>query len=135
MAKSTSIRPKGIIAASAVIFAIWAIALLGLASSASAETLTGFCGNQKLAGNESGSGFSCVGSGRTMYATYGWGDQHAVCVWAAVTPGGGGASGYGCSGGAGQGVYVPAAVTTYYYPSIANNASGWNIVHGVAYQP
>lgn len=134
LTKSVSGSPKAFIASGAIALALCVIALLGFARGASAST-SNFCGGQKLAGNESGSGFTCVGAGRTMYATYGWGEQHSVCVWAALAPGAGGASGYGCSGGPGQGVYVAASLTTYYYPSISNGAAGWNIVHGVAYQP
>lgn len=88
-----------------------------------------YCNNQNLGGW----GW-CAGAKRTLYATYGWGDQHSVCVYASQSEGGGGTT-YKCSGGSGQGVYNPAGVTAYLYPKISNNAGGSNTVHGVAFQP
>lgn len=104
-----------------------------LSSPSGAEASTsGYCGNQTLGGYG-----TCYGAWRVLYQTYGWGDQHSVCVWASYgspgeTPLGGG--GYkACSGGPAQGVYSPAYWENIgLYPGIKNNAAGNNTVHGVA---
>jgi hypothetical protein len=72
----------------------------------------------------------CSGAPRTLYQTYGWGDQGGVCVaphlgWPR-----------GCTSSAGTGVYSPRlSQPSYLNPYIANNSGGANFVHGVALQP
>lgn len=107
------------------------VMLIGSPPNASAST-SPYCGNQTLGGAG-----TCYGAGRALYQTYGWGDQHSVCVWATLggefeAPFAG--SGYkACSGGPGSGVYSPAYwENIYLVPGIKNNAAGSNTVHGVA---
>jgi hypothetical protein len=75
------------------------------------------------------SGYMCQGAQRTLYAVYGWGDQHAVCI--GVT------QGYNvtCSHGPGEGTYDPLGVTGSFIPWIDNRGGSPNTLHGVAYQP
>ena len=102
----------------------------GVSTSAQAAT-SPYCNNLTLGGW----GY-CAGAPRTHYATYGWGDQHSVCIYSAVgSPEAGPSTTVKCTGGPGQGVYNPYGITTYWYPKIENNAVGSNTVHGVAYQP
>lgn len=62
-----------------------------------------------------------------MYQTYGWGDQHSVCVdirpWSGVRR---------CSSGPGAGVYSGEIPGGYGGTAwIENNAAGSNYVHGI----
>jgi hypothetical protein len=122
-------RPKPLLALGGAIMAICLMFLLGLPSPANAE-VGSYCGNQTLGG-----GGTCYGSQRLLYQTYGWGDQHSVCVWASYggpieTPLGG-SSYKACSSGPGAGVYSPAYwENLLLYPGIKNNAAGNNTVHG-----
>jgi hypothetical protein len=102
---------------------ITAIGLLGLVlgpAQATAGTF-GFCENQLLAGGQ-----GCVGGQALMYQDYGWGDNHSVCVQLEPET-----ASRRCSGGAEQGVYSGSLEEWYWYPTIENNASGSNRVHGV----
>lgn len=96
--------------------------------SANAAT-SSYCGNQTLAGYA-----GCDGARRVLYQTYGWGDQHSVCVGFRFYLG---TQLFGtmCSSGPGVGVYSAKAEPQPLYPWIGNNAAGWNTVHGVALQP
>jgi hypothetical protein len=99
------------------------IGLTSGSGSAQAATST-YC-----AGWQNPGGF-CSGSPRTLYQTYGWGDQTGVCV--AVHLG----WPRGCTSSAGTGVYSPRlASPSYLNPYIANNGGVSNFVHGVALQP
>lgn len=72
---------------------------------------------------------TCYGAARTFNAEYGTGQQGSVCV-------GNGVSGAACSGGPGQGVYLPVGEWIYQQPWISNNMwSGENLVHGIAFTP
>lgn len=90
-----------------------------------------YCGNQTLGV------LACYGEPRTMYAEYGWGEHHSVCVYATDQWKSGGVSGNGpaCSGGPGLGVYNSVGFTGYLSPVIYNTGGSANRVHGVAYQP
>ncbi len=78
-----------------------------------------------LGGNQ-----GCVGASRWMYQSYGWGDQHSVCV--AVHPG----YPLACSSGAGSGVYSARYQPWHFSPTIVNgHLYSANFVHGVALQP
>ena len=117
--RMTRIALSGVLIALAICLAV----LFGAAPDAKAG-LSSYCGNQVLGGWQ-----QCPGAQRTMYAAYGWGDEHSVCVGVSqlfnVT----------CSGGAGEGTYNPLGQTGYFTPIIRNHAAGNNRVHGVAYQP
>ena len=125
-------RPKVGLTLAAAAFAVCLALLIGPPSSASAST-SAYCNNYTLGGSG-----VCYGAARNLYQTYGWGDQHSVCVWATllggeseVPVGGGGFK--ACSGGPGSGVYSPAYPSnTLVVPAIKNNAAGSNLVHGVA---
>jgi hypothetical protein len=121
--------PKALAAAIGIGIALYLGLLAGAPSQANAS-LSNYCSNQTLGNHQ-----ACWGAPRTMYATYGWGDQHSVCVWVTTTNGGGPYGGFACSSGPGAGAYQPAPFTSYFYPTIENNATGSNLVHGVAYQP
>ncbi len=124
MESKSILDPRRMLALTGLVVVFGLLLLLGSSSGAKAETLSSYCGNQTLAGYE-----SCWGAQRTLYAVYGWGDQHSVCV---------GTSAYTntvCSSGAGAGAYAPVGTTDYLWPWIQNNAGGSNRVHGVAYQP
>jgi hypothetical protein len=127
--KRTFHRPKAIIALGGVVLAVCLMFLLGSPPGVKANTY--YCNNQTL-----GSYGRCDGAPRWLYATYGWGDQHSVCVLATTYPGGGAYGGYTCSGGPGQGTltYVTDGTAFYLYPAIANHAAGSNTVHGSAQQ-
>ena len=97
---------------------------LGLVSSAQAATST-YCTGW-LGGNQ-----ACAGAGRTLYQTYGWGDQYPACVaieagWA-----------ISCAPSAGTGVYSQRLATPRWSkPLIVNgNLNTPNFVHGIALQP
>src|SRR5690349_6082713 len=65
----------------------------------------------------------CSGAVRTLYQTYGWGDQGGVCV--AVHLG----WPRGCTSSAGTGVYSPRLSSpSYLNPYIANNSGVTNFV-------
>lgn len=117
-------RPKAMLALGGIVLALCISLLLSSAPGAQAGT-SSYCSNQTL-----GSHARCGGAGRTLYALYGWGDQHSVCVGVYELPGH-----YTCSGGAGQGTYNDLGTTAWFTPWIQNNAEGNNTVHGVAYQP
>lgn len=118
-------------AAIAICATLAACLTLSLSSPPKAEAGTSaYCNNQKLNGLT-----ICGGAIRQMYQLMGWGDQHSVCIWASGSPAGGGGAYTSCSGGPGAGVYTPTFSPILAYPIIGNNASGWNIVHGVVYQP
>ena len=119
--------PKALAAAIGVTLCLGLSA--GVPTQADAS-LSNYCSNQTL-GNHG----ACWGAQRTLYATYGWGDHHSVCVWATTSYGGGPYGGFACSSGPGAGAYHPAPFTGYFYPTIENNATGSNRVYGVAYQP
>jgi hypothetical protein len=91
-------------------------------ASAEAATSTYCTGWQGAWGN-------CAGAARTLYQTYGWGDQAPVCVSV-------GGWGYRCSSAAGAGVYSDRVPFNWYNtPNIVNNSGKTNFVHGVALQP
>jgi hypothetical protein len=101
------------------------------ASAPKAEAgLSAYCNNIVY-----GAWGACWGAQRNHYATYGWGDDHSVCVWSSWNYGGGPSTSSACSSGPGVGVYNPYATTYNFYPAINNNAAGNNRLHGVAYQP
>jgi hypothetical protein len=117
------------------LFAVVAALVAFTAPSQAEAGVSNFCENQKISGL--GAPFPedvCIGAARTVYAVGGWGDQHSMCVgigwngpgfWGAKT----------CSGGPGQWTYNALGTSVYGYPKIENNAAGWNVVHGRAYQP
>ena len=132
MTESIRLRSRALLLLSGILLVLCATALLG-SSKASAETLSSYCGNQVRSNYE-----YCVGAQRVLYATYGWGDQHGVCVsasnWAQGYPSF--QVGQICTSVASQGVYWPGPGYSYgLYPSIQDNAAGSNRLHGVAYQP
>lgn len=116
------IRAKGVLAAAGVLLCL--ILSLGSPSRAKAETLSPYCNNQVFGPSQ-----TCYGAARTLYAVYGWGDQHAVCVGTSAN------TNVACSGGAGQGAYAPVGFTAFLTPWIQNRGGGNNTLHGVAYQP
>lgn len=125
MTDSFAHQLKVFLALSGVILGLCSISLFSSPANAEAST-SNYCGGSL------GGYLSCWGAGRTLYATYGWGDQHSVCVWAAWSNGGPGS--VACSGGT-SGVYNPVGGTNYMYPAIQNNGQGVQGVQGVAYQP
>lgn len=122
-----------LVALSGATLAVTTAVLLGSPTSAQAST-SPYCNNQLLGGYE-----GCVGAPRMLYATFGWGDDHSVCVSASQYAQGYPALGNGpaCSSGPGSGVFWEpgGGITAYLYPYIQNHAAGANRVHGVAYQP
>lgn len=120
-----------VVAVFAAILAVFAALQLTQVNQAQANTLSpdavhGFCENVQLGGN----GY-CAGPTTGMYQTYGWGDQHSVCVdirpWSGVRR---------CSSGPGAGVYSgeipPSEIGENTGTAwIENNAAGANYVHGV----
>jgi hypothetical protein len=114
-------QPRALLALGGVIITLLLGAVLISPSGAEAGT-SGYCGNVTLGGYG-----GCTGSFRSLYAVFGWGDQHSVCVrtvQVGVTT---------CSGGAGQGTYDNFGFTFGGEPQIFNNAAGNNTVHGVSY--
>lgn len=106
------------------------LAVLLLAASSARASTSPYCNNETLAGYA-----LCTGEPRWLNQLYGWGDQHAICLWVAGAPGAVGAKA-GCSGGPGEGVYSPQwPEYIHVYPQITNSAAGANRVHGVAFQP
>lgn len=99
-------------------------------SSSASAAWSPYCGNQTLAGYG-----NCDGAGRVLYQTYGWGDQHSVCVGFRFYPPPTQIFGAACSSGPGVGVYSAKVTSQFLYPWIGNNAAGSNTVHGVALQP
>lgn len=74
----------------------------------------------------------CNGTVRTLNQTYGWGDQHSVCVGIAGLE----FAVKRCSSGPGAGVYsgkTNEAIGAT--PHIENHAAGTNTVHGVSLAP
>lgn len=120
--------PKAMLISGAALLGI-CLAFLTCSATGARASESVYCNNQTLGRNG-----NCSGAPRTFYAVYGWGDQHSVCVAATGSPGAP-AIDYVCSGGPGQGAYSPIGHNLYAYPFIANNASGSNTVHGIAYQP
>lgn len=116
-------RSKTIGTLSGVLVALCMTWLLASPSNASAGT-SPYCNNQTL-----GSYAVCVGAQRSLYAVYGWGENHTVCV-SSVEVGS-----FACSPQPGAGAYVNFGFTFWGTPRIENNAVGNNVVHGVAYQP
>jgi hypothetical protein len=110
-----------------VLLAAIAATLVSVAALEASEPTTadaavvGFC-NAGVGGYE-----GCLGNVSFLYQTYGWGDQHSVCV--AVQNYNNGTT--RCSGGAGQGVYSGTVEQNYWYPVMKNNAPGSNQLHGV----
>lgn len=102
---------------------------IGVGSPAKAGASTSpYCNNQVLSNYG-----ACAGATRTLYQTYGWGDEHSVCVW--YRTGGWGSNGNACSSGPGAGVYSAETPAFPWEPGINVNASGSSVVHGVALQP
>lgn len=121
MTESVSRRPKVILALGAAVIAMCMGLVAASPPESQAFTTTVYCEGRVLGGEQ-----SCWGAERSMYAVFGWGDQHSVCVgWSVVTG--------PCSGGPGQGVYDAFGTTHYAAPRISNNAPGTNTVHGRAY--
>lgn len=111
--------------------AAMALALLSLSATAPSmarAATSPYCNNQTLSNYN-----PCVGAARVLYQTYGWGDQHSVCVW--YRTGGWGSNGNACSSGPGVGVYSAKTFEYPWEPGINVNASGASVVHGVALQP
>lgn len=126
-------RPSSLLALGGVLVAL--LLAVGLGSAVSAEASTSpYCNNQTLGSVGTPAGW-CTGASRNLYAVYGWGDNHSVCVGFSVSPEATSMMKKMCSGGPGSGVYNPWGSTFGLYPVIANNAAGSNLVHGVAYQP
>jgi hypothetical protein len=130
MAESLISRPKAILALGAAVLAMCVGVFATSPPSSQAFTTTVFCDGQWVAGWPSW----CFGASRTIYADYGWGDQHIVCLLATGDNG----VQYGnrsCSAGPGKGVYNALGITDYLHPTI-ENMGGWaNFVHGRAYTP
>jgi hypothetical protein len=104
--------------------AIGAMVALGIAVAqpATADAYTEYCGGWKSGGQE------CWGGARSLYQTYGWGDQGPVCVSIS------GYFGPSCSSQAGAGVYSGAMWTNVWAtPWLKNNSGGNNFVHGFAF--
>jgi hypothetical protein len=114
---------KALTALSGVLVTLCLAWLLAAPADASAGTST-YCNNQTL-----GSHAWCSGAPRSLYAVYGWGDNHTVCVTTQEV------GSFACSTGPGAGAYVNFGFTFWGTPKIENNAVGNNLVHGVAYQP
>lgn len=96
------------------------VAAIAIPATANAST-SNYCGGWKGPRQE------CFGEARSVYQTYGWGDQASVCV------GIGGWTGVSCSSGAGSGVYsgqMPSNVYSWLY--LSNNSNINNYTHGVA---
>lgn len=125
-------RARAPIAGLFIALGLLASVQLGRADRANANTVSpdsvfGFCENVQL-----GSGGYCSGPLTGLYQTYGWGDQHSVCVdirpWSGVRR---------CSSGPGAGVYsgqIPpneVGSDNIGTPWIENNAAGANYVHGI----
>jgi hypothetical protein len=99
-------------------------------SGAAAVTWIPYCNNATLSGNPN-AGYICTGSYRTIHAEYGWGDQHAVCVWDWANPA-------DCSSGPGVGVYNPETSGAYWIgaePKISNSGGSPNVVHASTESP
>jgi hypothetical protein len=122
MAESLVSRPKAVLALGAAVLAMCMAIFAASPPSSQAFVTTVYCDGVTLSGYN-----FCHGAERSMYAVYGWGEQHAVCVyfWESAD--------YTCSAGPGQGVYDAFEGTYYSWPGIQNNAPGSNTVHGRAY--
>ena len=94
-----------------------------LKSDAAEASWANFCNPVTLGGYG-----SCHGGSQYLSQVYGWGDQHSVCVEAYPT-----SSSRRCSSGPGAGVYTPNLGSVPGMPTIINNASGTNTVHGVVF--
>lgn len=110
----------------AAILALCMVAGLG-APSDSRAGVSEYCNYKNLGGKE-----TCWGTARPLYTTYGWGDNHSVCVFFAT--GNFLTVGSQCSSGPGVGVYDAYSLEhdNILFPGISNNAAGSNVVHGVA---
>jgi hypothetical protein len=112
----------------ALVGAVLAMCLGFLAASpaSSQAGVSNYCSNVTLGDHE-----LCYGTVRVLHQTYGWGDNHSVCVWWA--PGSKSPWGRRCSAGPGYGVYSDDVGSNFnLYPGIDNNAAGNNLVHGIA---
>jgi hypothetical protein len=88
---------------------------------ANATTST-YCNNQTLSNYN-----ICYGGARNLEAVLGWGDNHSVCVNAT------GHTSWTCSSGPGQSTFNSGISCAQRGPEIQDNATGSNVVHGVAY--
>lgn len=121
---TATVRPsiKAALASGAVAVAML-LAFLAVAPSAANATESPYCGGWLSAKAK------CSGAARWTNAQYGTGQHGSVCV-------GNGVSGAACTGGPGQGVYLPVGEWIYQEPWITNNMwSGNNLVHGIAFTP
>src|SRR5690349_19014353 len=121
---SISVRRSKLLIALAACVASLSLGLLG-PGAAHAGTGT-FCNPVTLGDHGECRGGSYV----KLNQTYGWGDQHSVCVGVAVFN-----WSFRCSSGPGAGVYSTKVEYMPYIPAIRNNASGSNTVHGVYLYP
>ncbi len=126
MAESISFHPKVLLALGAAVLAMCLGIFAASPANSQAFTTTTYCEGQALPG-----WIACYGAPRSLYAVYGWGDQHSVCVYGSRV--GGAPVVQACSGGPGQGVYAAQGTSEVLTPVIRNNAGGGNIVHGRAY--
>jgi hypothetical protein len=127
MSESLVYRSKQFVAVIAAAVALTGCMLIGPAAKADAYQTTVYCDGKALA-----AWWTCEGALRRLYGIYGWGDQHAVCIF--VSTGTGYPYYQKCSGGPGEGVYSAiGGPETQWYPSITNIAGNGNIVHGRAY--
>lgn len=112
-----------IVALCAAILGMSLTVSLAQPSTVSADGWTNYCNNTILVANQ-----NCYGLRRTMNAAMGMGDQHSVCIWwDSYWP-------LTCSSGPGAWTYNPGDSSWYWSrPIIKNNASGSNVVHGVAW--
>jgi hypothetical protein len=128
MAEAMTRRTRALLALSGALAGICMLLFAGPAPQADAFTTTVFCDGQWVGGYQ-----QCHGAQRNMYADFGWGDQHGVCLFADFN------NGYpypqSCSGGPGEGVYFAMGYTEVKWPVIENRAGGANFVHGRAYSP
>jgi hypothetical protein len=129
MADELSLR-SNVMAAFMCMLAIACLTILLVSPQAANAEASNYCSNQTL-GNHG----ACWGAVRVVQQTYGWGDQHSVCVWTSYGEPGGPFGGFGCSSGPGVGVYSPRLWEPIgnMYPAIENNAAGNNLVHGVSF--
>lgn len=74
LASSIANRLKMMLAIGGIAGSIFSAFLLGSPPGAQAS-LSEYCANAHLAGHG-----LCTGASRTLYAVFGWGEQHAVCV-------------------------------------------------------
>jgi hypothetical protein len=121
MAESLTHRPKAVLALGAAVIAMCLGIFAANPPTSQAFTTTVYCDGVTLGNSQ-----MCHGAARSMYAVYGVGAQHSVCVFAD-------SFWYICSGGPGQGIYDAFGQNYYGVPGIQNNAAGSNTVHGRAY--